>query len=128
MTAAGDLAGRVYLLAGAAAVLAAVGAGLAWGVADLGGALVGGLVMLGNFAGLHWGVTRLGGPATFRTRGRGRALWIGASGLRLGLVGSAVMVSLAGGVGARGLVLSLLGLPVAVVVAGLASARSEQAL
>jgi hypothetical protein len=120
-----DLAGRVYVLAGAAAAIVAMGAGFAWGRADAGGALVGGAVMLLNFAGLQWGASRLSGPGDAPPL-RAPAVWVGASGLRLGLVGLALGLALTAGVGVRGLALSLLVLPGAVVVAGLRESLAER--
>jgi hypothetical protein len=85
------------------------------------GALVGSGLTLLNFGGLAWAADRaLGGGA-----GRARAIWIGASGLRLGLLGGLAGLAVAqGGVGLTGLLLSLTLLPVAVVLAGLAAARA----
>jgi hypothetical protein len=118
----------VYLLAGAALALVVVGSALAWGVAEAAGALVGGLVMLANFAGLEWGARRLTSAHRSGTAGPvRRAVWIGVGGIRLVLAGAALAGGLMTGVGVRGLALSLLALPTAVVAAGLRNAAAERA-
>ena len=124
MTAPTDLARRVWLVAGILALGLAGACGLVRGPADAVGALVGSGLTLLNFGGLTWAADRaLGGGAG---PGPGaRVVWIGASGLRLGLVGCLAGLAVAqGGVGLAGLLLSLTLLPMAVVLAGLTAARA----
>ena len=121
MTVPTDLARRVWLVAGALALGLAAVCGLVRGPADAAGVLVGSGLALANFGGLTWAADRaLGGG-----RVRASALWVGASGLRLGLLGclTGVLVTQTG-VGVAGLVLSLTLVPVAVVLAGLRAART----
>jgi hypothetical protein len=115
-----DLARDVRLLAGIL-TLAVAGTCALWrGPADAMGVLLGSVLTLLNFGGLTW--------AAERTVGRGgsaRALWIGASGLRLALLGVLAGVAVTQtGVGLAGLLLSLPLVPVAVVLAGLRVART----
>jgi hypothetical protein len=112
----------VRLTAALALGLAAV-LGLAGRPADAVGALVGAALVLANLgglaAGVGWLVSR--GPAG----GGRRALWVGATGLRL-LVMALVIGLLVGQgwVGLPGLLLALVAYPFAVVAAGLAAARA----
>ena len=117
----GELTGRVSRLTGVLAVGLAAACAVWRGPADAAGVLVGSLLTLLNFGGLHWAVTR----ATGRTVSRSQAVWIGASGLRLLLVGVAVGLLVAyQGIGLAGLLLSLILVPVAVVCAGLRASRA----
>jgi len=128
VTGSDELARGVYALAGALGLLVTSAAGVAWGWADCGGALVGSAVMLLNFAGLRWATARLaaaggGQPA----RSPRPALWLSASGARLLMVGLALGGAITwGGVGLRGLLVSLLVLPGALVVAGLRGAAAPE--
>jgi hypothetical protein len=84
------------------------------------GALVGGGLTLLNFGGLSWAADR-----AVAGRSASRPLWVGASGLRLALVGVlAGLVITQTGVGLTGLLLSLTLVPVAVILAGLRAART----
>jgi len=121
-----ELAQRVYALTGVLTIAVASVAGLVWGRADLLGALVGGTVMLLNFAGLYWVAARLGVSLGQRPSGGAqRALVVSVSGARLVLVALTLAGALAlGGVGPRGLIVALLVVPWAVVVVGLLGART----
>jgi hypothetical protein len=120
VTAPTDLGRGVLLLVGA---LALGLAGLCWllrGPADGMGVLLGSGLTLLNFSGLTWAAERAVAGGT-----RSRPVWIGASGLRLGVVG--VLAGLAvtqTGVGLAGLLLSLTLVPVAVILTGLRAART----
>ena len=119
MTAPIDLGRGVWLVTGLLGVGLATVCGLLRGPADAMGVLVGTGLTLLNFGGLTWAADRAlaGGSAS-------RPIWIGASGLRLavlgGLAGLAVTQT---GVGLAGLLLSLTLVPVAVILAGLRTAR-----
>ncbi|HEY7139258.1 MAG TPA: hypothetical protein VIE44_04110 [Methylomirabilota bacterium] len=120
MTAPTDLARGVWLLAGTLALGLAGVCGLLRGPADALGALLGSGLMLLNFGGLTLAADRAlaGGRIS-------RPVWIGASGLRLGLLGGLVGLAVTQtGVGLAGLLLSLTLVPVAVVLAGLRAART----
>jgi hypothetical protein len=90
------------------------------GPADALGVLVGSGLSLLNFGGLTWAADRaLAGGAT------SRPVWVGASGLRLGLVGCLAGLAVTQtGIGVAGLALSLTLVPVAVILAGLRGARA----
>lgn len=119
MIVAGELASRVSLLTAVLALGLAGACGLWRGPADAAGVLVGSTLTLLNFGGLHWAATRAPG----RRLARSQAVWIGASGLRLGVVATVVGLVVAhDGIGLAGLLLSLILVPVAVVVAGLRAA------
>jgi hypothetical protein len=81
---------------------------------------VGSGLSLLNFGGLTWAADRaLAGAAT------SRPVWVGASGLRLGLVGCLAGLAVTQtGIGVAGLALSLTLVPVAVILAGLRGARA----
>ena len=120
MTARSNLTRGVWLLTGMLG-LGLVGAcGLLRGPADAAGALLGSALTLLNFGGLSWSAERaLAGGTT------SRPVWIGASGLRLALLG--VLVGFAvtqTGVGFVGFLLSLTLVPVAVILAGLRDIRT----
>ena len=120
MTAPTDLARGVWLVAVALALGLAGACGLLRGPADAMGALVGSGLTLANFGGLTWAADRAlsGGAAS-------RPVWIGASGLRLGLLGCLAGLAVTQcGVGLTGLVLSLTLVPVAVILGGLRAARA----
>ena len=120
VTAPIELTRVVWLVAGGLTLGLAGVCGLARGSADALGVLVGSGLMLLNFGGLTWAAER---ALTGRTASR--PIWIGASGLRLGLVGLlAGLLVTQTGVGLAGLLLSLTLLPVAVVLAGLRTART----
>jgi hypothetical protein len=106
------------LALGLATLLALVGR-----PADAAGTLVGAALVLANLGGLSVGIGRLVGRGEV---GRGRrALWMGATGLRLLLVAAAVaLLASQGWVGLPGLLLALVAYPFAVVAAGLAAARA----
>jgi hypothetical protein len=110
----------VWLVAGVLALVLAGACGLLRGPADALGVLIGSGLTLLNFGGLTW--------AADRALARGvssRPVWIGASGLRLGLVGCLAGLAVTQtGVGVAGLVLSLTLVPLAVVLAGLRAARA----
>ena len=120
MTAPTDLARGVWLLGGALGLGLAGACGLLRGPADATGALVGSAVTLLNFGGLAWAAERaLAGGST------SRPVWIGASGLRLVLLGSLVGLAVTQtGVGLVGFLLSLTLVPVAVILAGLRGTRT----
>ena len=120
MTAPTDLARGVWLLAGALGLGLATACGLLRGPADATGVLVGSALTLLNFGGLAWAADRaLAGRTT------SRPVWIGASGLRLGLLGSSVGLAVSQtGVGLLGLLLSLTLVPAAVILAGLRGTRT----
>lgn len=119
MTAPTDLGRGVWLVAGALGLGLAGACGLLRGPADAMGALLGSGLTLLNFGGLTWAAERAlaGGAAS-------RPVWIGASGLRLGLLGCIAGLAVTQtGVGLPGLLLSLTLVPVAVILAGLRAAR-----
>ena len=120
-----DLMRGVGVIVMALTGLLAVTAGALGGSAEALGAVAGSAVMLTNLAGLQGGADRLiRGLADTLPAGR-RAAWVGASGVRLGLVGVVVGVAAGRGwVGVRGLLASLLIVPVAVIVAGLRASRA----
>ena len=121
MTVPTDLARRVWRVAGLLALGLAGACGVVRGTADAAGVLVGSGLMLANFGGLTWAAGRAVGSAPTRAT----ALWVGSSGLRLGLLGGLTGLLVTGtGLGVAGLVLSLIVVPVAVVVAGLRGARA----
>ena len=124
VTAPTDLGRRVWLVAGVLALGLAGACGLLRGPADAVGALLGSGLTLLNFGGLTWMADRaLEGGA--RRGPRARALWVGASGLRLGLVGCLAGLAVTHtGIGFTGLLLSLTLVPVAVILAGLRAARA----
>jgi hypothetical protein len=115
-----DLTRGVWLVAGALALGLAALCGLLSGPANAMGALIGGGLTLLNFGGLTWAAARaLTGQAS------SRPVWLGASGLRLGLLGGLAGLAVTQtGVGLVGLLLSLSLVPVAVVLAGLRAARA----
>lgn len=121
-----DLGRRVYGLTAALAAAVSGACGLAWGLADAAGALVGTAIALANFAGLEWAAGRMvRGVTAGSAPGVRPGLWLGASGARLLLVGLAFgVVATQGWVGLRGLLLSLTILPVMVVGVGLRAARA----
>jgi hypothetical protein len=115
-----DLGRDVCLLAGALTLGLAVLCGLLRGPADGLGVLLGSGLMLLNFGGLTWVAERAltGGTPS-------RPVWIGASALRLGLVGALAGLAVTQtGVGLAGLLLALTLVPVAVILAGLRAGRS----
>ena len=121
MTAPTDLARGVWLITGSLALGGAVVCGLLWGPADAMGALVGSALTLANFGGLTWAADR-----ALTSQAPSRPVWIGASGLRLGLVGCLAGLAVSRtGVGLTGLLLSLALVPAAVILAGLRAARAD---
>jgi hypothetical protein len=122
VTAPTDLVRRVWLVAGVLALGLAGACGLLRGPADAVGVLLGSGLTLLNFGGLTWMADRaLKGGGRPRTR----ALWVGASGIRLGLAGGLVGLAVTHtGIGLTGLLLSLTLLPVAVILGGLRAARA----
>jgi hypothetical protein len=124
VTAPTDLTRGVSLLTGVLAVGLAGACGLLRGPADAWGALVGAGLTLVNFHGLGWAVARAAGAAAGPLGPGRRAAWLGASGLRLGVLGALAGTAVTlGGVGLVGLLLSLGLVPVAVVAVGLAGTR-----
>lgn len=121
-----ELGRRVRRLTAVLGGLLAGACGLWWGAAEGVGVLVGSLVMLLNFAGLEWATGRVvRGVSRGSASGLRPALWLGASGARLGLVALVVGAAVAGGwVGLGGLLVSLMVVPVTVVMAGLLMARA----
>ncbi len=120
MTAPTELARGVWCVAGALAIGLAALCGLWQGPAEAMGALVGGGLTLLNFGGLTWAADR-----ALAGRTVSRPVWVGASGLRLALLGGlAGLVVTQTGVGLAGLLLSLTLVPVAVILAGLRAARA----
>ena len=120
MTATTDLARGVWLLVGTLALGLAGVCALLRGSGDAVGALLGSGLTLLNFRGLTWAADRAlaGGRVS-------RPVWIGASGLRLGLLSGLVGLAVTQtGVGLAGLLLSLTLVPVAVILAGLRAART----
>jgi hypothetical protein len=120
VTAPTDLARGVWRVSGALGLGLAAVCGLLRGPADAMGALIGCGLMLLNFGGLAWAADRaLAGRTT------SPPVWIGASGLRLGLLGALVGVAVTQtGVGLLGLLLSLTLVPAAVILAGLRGTRT----
>jgi hypothetical protein len=120
VTAPSELTRGVWLVVGGLTLGLAALCGLVRGSADALGVLVGSGLMLLNFGALTWAAEQ-----AVAGRSASRPIWIGASGLRLALVGLLTGLLVTGtGVGLAGLVLSLTLVPVAVVVAGLRAART----
>ena len=120
MIAPTDLARGVWVLAGVLGLGLAGTCALVRGPADATGALLGSALTLLNFGGLTWAADRAlaGGTGS-------RPVWIGASGLRLALLGALVgLVVTQTTVGLLGLLLSLTLVPVAVILAGLRATRT----
>lgn len=119
MTAPTDLARGVWLLAGGLGLGLAGACGLLRGPADATGVLLGSALTLLNFGGLTWAADRaLAGTAS-------RPVWLGASGLRLAVLGALVgLVVTQTAVGLLGFLLSLILVPVAVILAGLRGTRT----
>jgi hypothetical protein len=120
VTAPTDLGRGVWLVAGGLGLGLAGACGLLRGPADAMGVLVGSGLTLLNFGGLSWAADRalVGGVAS-------RPVWIGASGLRLALLGCLAGLAVTQtGVGLPGLLLSLTLVPVAVILAGLRAVRA----
>jgi hypothetical protein len=120
VTAPTDLARGVWLVAGTLGLGLALVCGLLRGPADAMGALVGGGLTLLNFGGLTWAADRaLAGGTT------SRPVWLGASGIRLGVLGLLVGLAMTQtGLGLLGFLLSLTLVPVAVILAGLRGIRT----
>lgn len=115
-----ELTRAVWLVAGGLTLGLAALCGFLRGPADALGVLLGSGLMLLNFGGLTW-------AAQWALSGRPASppVWIGASGLRLGLLGLlAGLLVTQTSVGLAGLCLSLTLVPVAVVLAGLRAART----
>jgi hypothetical protein len=120
VTAPTDLGRGVWLVTGLLGFGLAGLCAVVRGPADALGALLGSGLMLLNFGGLTWAAERAltGGAAS-------RPVWIGASGLRLGLMGGLVGLAVTQtGIGLPGLLLSLTLVPVAVILAGLRASRA----
>ena len=115
-----------YRICGLTAGLVALVAAAAWslgGPAEAAGALVGGAITIGNFLWLRWtaGLALRKAPVG---GGIMRALWVGASGARFGLVALALgLVAVQGSLGLVGLLVALTALPCTVVAEGLRAAR-----
>ena len=118
-----NLALRICGVTAALVALIAVAAWSLSGPAQAAGAVVGGAITIGNFLWLRWTAglalrRRLVGGAIMR------ALWIGASGARLGVVALALgVVAVQGWLGLVGLLVALTALPCTVVAEGLRAAR-----
>ena len=120
VTAPTDLGRGVWLVTGMLGLGLAGLCGLLRGPADALGALVGSGLTLLNFGGLTWAAAH-----AVAGRAASRPIWIGASGLRLGLLGCLAGLAVTQtGVGLPGLLLSLTLVPVAVILAGLRAARA----
>lgn len=121
------LARRVSALTAALVALIAAGSWFVLGAQEALGALVGGVVTVGNFLWLRWTASRaLRGAAVRPERAWHRAFWLGASGARFGVVALTLgAVVTLGWVGLAGLLVSLTALPITVVAAGLAESRSS---
>ena len=122
VTAPTDLGRRVWLVAGTLALGLAGACGLLRGPGDAVGVLLGSGLTLLNFGGLTWAAAHVlpGGAAPWP-----RAVWVGAGGLRLGVLGCLAGLAVTQtGVGLPGLLLSLTLVPVAVILAGLRAARA----
>ena len=120
MTAPTELARGVWWVAGVLALGLAALCGLWRGPAEAMGVLVGSGLTLLNFGGLTWAADR-----ALAGRASSRPVWVGASGLRLALVGGLAGLAVTQtGVGLTGLLLSLTLVPVAVILAGLRAARA----
>jgi hypothetical protein len=110
----------VWLIAGALGLGLAGACGVLIGPADAIGVLVGSGLTLLNFGGLAWAAGR-----AVTARAPSRPAWLGASGLRLGLLGCLAGLAVTQtGVGRMGLLLSLTLVPVGVILAGLRAARA----
>jgi hypothetical protein len=120
VTAPTDLGRGVWLVAGVLGLGLAGACGLLRGPADAMGVLLGSGLTLLNFGGLAWAAERaLAGGAT------SRPVWIGASGLRLAVLGGVAGLAVTHTeIGLPGLLLSLTLVPVAVILAGLRAARA----
>jgi len=120
----GLVRGVCVLTAASVAGLAA-GAWLLLDAHQAAGVLAGGLIAIGNFLWLGWTTQRALGPSrTGASRSMRGLVWVGASGVRLGLVGLAVGVAVTQGwLGLTGLLAALLALPVAIVIEGLRMVR-----
>ena len=115
-----NLARGVWLVAGTLALGLAALCGVVSGPANAIGALIGSALTLLNFGGLTWAADR-----ALVGRASSRPAWLGASGLRLGLLGGLAGLTVTQtGVGLAGLLLSLTLVPVAVILAGLRAARA----
>jgi ATP synthase I chain len=119
-----DLAHRIaWLTAGLVGLVAAAAWSLA-GPAQATGAVVGGAITIANFLWLRWtaGLALRSGPADGALR---RALWVGASGVRFGVVALALgLVAVQGWLGLVGLLVALTALPCTLVAEGLRAARA----
>ncbi len=118
-----DLAYRItWLTAGLVGLIA----GAAWslsGPAQAAGAVVGGAITIANFLWLRWtaDLALRRGPTGGAIM---RALWVGASGVRFGVVALALgLAAVQGRLGLVGLLVALTALPCTVIVAGLRAAR-----
>ena len=116
-----------YRICGVTAGLIALVAAAAWslgGQAEAAGALAGGALTIGNFLWLRW----TAGLALRQAPGGGgimRALWVGASGARFGVLALALgLAAVQGSFGLVGLLVALTALPCTVVAEGLRAARA----
>jgi hypothetical protein len=110
----------VWIVAGTLALGLAALCGILRSPGDAVGALVGSGLTLLNFGGLTWAADR-----ALAGRASSRPAWLGASGLRLGLVGGLAGLAVTQtGVGLVGLLLSLTLVPAAVILAGLRVGRA----
>jgi ATP synthase I subunit len=117
-----ELACRICGVTAALVAVLAAGAWALGGPPQAAGALVGGALTIANFLWLRW----TAGLAVRRAVDRGimRALWVGGSAARFGVVALALGLAAAhGGLGLVGLLVALTALPVTVVAEGLRAAR-----
>ena len=117
---------RIAVATGAVVVALSVAAGLVGGGREAAGALVGGAITIADFLWLR-GVTGFALRARPAPEGGGwrRALWIGASATRLGVVALLLAAAVShGSLGLGGLLLSLAALPAVAVGEGLRAARA----
>jgi hypothetical protein len=118
-----ELAYRVCGLTAALVALIALAGWSLGGPAEAAGALVGGVITIGNFLWLRWsaGVALRRGPGGGPLR---RALWVAASGARFAAVALALgLAAVQGWLGLVGLLVALTALPCTVVAEGLRAAR-----
>lgn len=121
-----EFAHRICAMAAGVVALVAVASWSFAGAAQAAGALAGGAITIGNFLWLRWmaGLALRRGPAPSLGTLR-RALWLGASGARFGVIALAFgVVTAQGWLGLAGLLVGLTALPLGVVVEGLRMART----
>jgi len=123
VTEARDLAYRIAWLTAGLVLLIAGAAWLLAGPGQAAGAVAGGVLTIANFLWLRWtaDLALRPGPAGGGLR---RALWVGASGARFGVVALALgLMAVQGWLGLVGLLTALTALPCTLVAEGLRAAR-----